>query len=284
MSRSPSTIMAVIPPGERVSWTSPGSHTAAEPAGRTRTTPSAPGDLGRAREHDEQLPTTRRVAADHPARSQGDRHEVGVGADAERAHGEAAAAVRLDRAVREVGRGRGPARSGRPSGARVVGVGGRARRGWRPRRPGPAWTSSPARPSPRRACRRRPRRGRRGWRGSSRGGPPRSPRGPPRPACTGRRRPSPRARPPATSPATSPRSRPRSATSSRTMHDVEVLGGDLAELAHVLVAPVAGGGDDADPRRPGQVVRGLEGLADPVDEVAEHLHARARCGSSRRSR
>ena len=29
---------------------------------------------------------------------------------------------------------------------------------------------------------------------------------------------------------------------------------DLAELAHVLVAAVAGGGDDADAGRPGEVV------------------------------
>src|SRR4029079_16336998 len=53
----------------------------------------------------------------------------------------------------------------------------------------------------------------------------------------------------------------------------EVLRRDLPELAHVLVAPVAGRGDDADPRGPGQVVRRLERLADPVHEVAEHLHA-----------
>ena len=56
--------------------------------------------------------------------------------------------------------------------------------------------------------------------------------------------------------------------------DVEVLGGDVPELAHVLVAAVAGGGDDADPRGPRQVVGRRQRLADPVDEVAEHPHAR----------
>src|SRR3712207_7942081 len=41
-------------------------------------------------------------------------------------------------------------------------------------------------------------------------------------------------------------------------------------LAHVLVATVARGGDDADPRGPGEVVGRLERLADAVHEVAEH--------------
>ena len=47
-----------------------------------------------------------------------------------------------------------------------------------------------------------------------------------------------------------------------------------AELAHVLVAAVARGGDDADPRRLGRARwSASRRLADPVHEVAEHPHA-----------
>ena len=91
-----------MPPGDRVSCSSPGSQTAAWPAPSRRTTPSAPGHLGLAREHDEELAADRRVPPDGATGRQRDRDEVGVGAQAEGADGEAAAPVRLDRTVREV--------------------------------------------------------------------------------------------------------------------------------------------------------------------------------------
>ena len=149
-----------------------------------------------------------------------------------------------------------------------------SRRRPRRHRPGPGGTSSPARPSRPGACRRRPRPGRRGWPAtiacrtasiSSRTtstclqrapSAMRLPRRPRRPA-----------------PAVSPRSRPRSRSSSRTMTTSKCWAATSPELAHVLVAAVAGGGDDADPRRLAELAAGVRRLADPVDEVAERLHA-----------
>ena len=58
--------------------------------------------LGLAHEHDEELASDGRVPPDDAAGCERDRHEVGVGAQAEGADGEATAAVRLDRTVREV--------------------------------------------------------------------------------------------------------------------------------------------------------------------------------------
>ena len=66
--------------------------------------------------------------------------------------------------------------------------------------------------------------------------------------------------------------------------DVEVVGRHRAELAHVVVPPVAGGADHADPRGLGEV--GLPGLL--VGVAARRSRrapaCRARCGSSRRRR
>ncbi|MDR7254079.1 hypothetical protein J2X46_003069 [Nocardioides sp. BE266] len=62
-----------------------------------------PADLGVTGQHHQQLPAHGRVAADPTAGSECDRDEVGVGAEPERADREPAAAVRLDRTVRQAG-------------------------------------------------------------------------------------------------------------------------------------------------------------------------------------
>ena len=102
MSRSPSTIIPDIPRGDRVSCTSPGSQTAAWPGREPAYGPLRTGHLGLARQHDQQLATGSRVPTDGAARCERDGDQVGVGADAEGADREPAAAVGLDRAVGEV--------------------------------------------------------------------------------------------------------------------------------------------------------------------------------------
>ena len=66
--------------------------------------------------------------------------------------------------------------------------------------------------------------------------------------------------------------------------DVEVVGRDRAQLAHVVVAAVAGGADHADPRGLAQV--GLAGLLGGVAtrRTRRAPACRGRCGSSRRRR
>ena len=79
--------------------------------------------------------------------------------------------------------------------------------------------------------------------------------------------------PSATRAEVSPRSRPRRAASSRTMIASKCCGRHRAQLAHVVVAPVAGRGDDADAPVPFQLGAGVAALGQPVDEVAERAHA-----------
>ena len=150
-----------------------------------------------------------------------------------------------------------------------------ARRRRHAHRPGPATTRTRARRARPRACRRRGRPGRPCWLATSRAGS-RSISSSTISTCLQRAPAAIRSRTPS---ATSVGRLAALAAAQRRVladHDhVEVVGRDRAELDHVLVAPVAGGGDDADPRRLGEVARSQhEPSPSLVDEVAEHPHAR----------
>ncbi len=111
-----------------------------------------------------------------------------------------------------------------------------------------------------------------GWPGPSRGGRPRSRRAPPRPACSGRRRPSPARTPSITSPATSPGWRPRWFSSSRTMTTSKWWAAisPSSRMSSSRRSPAVA----MMPMRDGRARSCESGLADPVDEVAELSHGR----------